>query len=65
MNTGNRIKELRKTHELTQEELAALVGVSRQTIISLEKGKFDPSLSLAFEIARVFKTTVDEMFGSH
>lgn len=47
---------------MKQEELAALVGVRRETIGHLENGKYNPSLKLAFDIAKVFKTTVDELF---
>lgn len=59
---NNRVKEYRKRADLTQEQLAGLVGVSRQTIISIEKNKFDPSLSLAFELAAVLKVPVTKLF---
>jgi len=52
----NSIKELRARHQLTQEDLAHKVGVSRQTINAIEKGKFDPSLPLAFKLAHLFHT---------
>lgn len=58
----NRIKELRSTRKMTQEELAALCQVSRQTIISLERGKYDPSIMLAHKIARLFHTSIEKVF---
>ena len=58
----NVIAELRKEMELTQMELAARLGVSRQTIISLENGKYNPSIILAFKIAQVFNRTIEEVF---
>lgn len=58
----NRLRELREEHELTQEDLAILVGVSRQTIISLEKGKYNPSISLAYKLARAFNLSIEEVF---
>ncbi|HUS74750.1 MAG TPA: helix-turn-helix transcriptional regulator [Methanothrix sp.] len=57
-----RIKELRARHNLTQEELAHLVGVRRETILFLEKGKYNPSLKLAYKIARALKASIDEVF---
>lgn len=57
-----RLKELRARHNLTQEELAKKVGVRRETIVFLEKGKYNPSLKLAYNIATVLKTTIDELF---
>ncbi len=57
-----RIKELRAKHNLTQEKLAEMVGVRRETIIFLEKGKYNPSLKLAHNVAQVLKTTVEELF---
>jgi putative transcriptional regulator len=57
-----RIKELRARHDLTQEELAQLVGVRRETILFLEKGKYNPSLKLACKIARALQTGVEEIF---
>jgi putative transcriptional regulator len=59
----NRIREFRKGSNLTQEELAREMKVSRQTIISIEKGKYVPSLQLALRIARFFGCPTDEMFG--
>jgi putative transcriptional regulator len=57
-----RIKELRARHDLTQEELAKKVGVRRETIVFLEKGKYNPSLKLAHNIARVLESEIDELF---
>ena len=58
----NRVREQRVQRELSQAELAAALGVSRQTIISIENGRYLPSLPLAFRIARLFNLTVDKMF---
>ena len=58
----NRIKELRKEHRISQEELATAVNVTRQTIISLENGKYNPSLILAHDIAVYFGKTIEEIF---
>lgn len=58
----NRIKELRTKHNLTQEKLAQIVGVRRETIIFLEQGKYNPSLRLAHNIAVVLETGLDELF---
>jgi len=59
----NRIRRLRFDHdEMTQQELAERVGCTRQTIIALEAGKYVPSLTLAFRIARTFGVTVEEVF---
>lgn len=57
-----RIKDFRARHNLTQEKLAELVGVRRETIVFLERGKYNPSLRLAHNIARVLQTTVEELF---
>jgi len=57
-----RIKELRARYDLTQEDLAKKVGVRRETILYLEKGKYNPSLKLAHDIATVLKTTIDDLF---
>ena len=57
-----RIKELRARHNLTQEELAKRVGVRRETILYMEKGKYNPSLKLAHDVAKVLKTTIEELF---
>jgi len=59
----NRIRRLRFDHnEMTQEELANRAGCTRQTIIALEQGKYVPSISLAFQIARAFGVTVEDIF---
>lgn len=58
----NNLVEFRKKHGYSQDRLAAKLGVSRQTIISIEKGKYDPSLPLAFELARTFDTTIEDLF---
>lgn len=58
----NRLKELRSQYELTQEQLAAKVGVSRQTIISIETGRYNPSLVLGFKLAREFNCTIEDIF---
>jgi putative transcriptional regulator len=57
-----RIKELRARDSLTQLDLAKLVGVRRETIVFLEKGKYNPSLKLAFDISSVFKLKIEEVF---
>jgi len=57
-----RIKEFRAKHNLTQEKLAEMVGVRRETIIFLEQGKYNPSLKLAHNVAGALKTTIDEIF---
>ena len=59
---NNRIKELRKEHKITQDELAGAVGVTRQTIISLESGKYNASLQLAYRIARYFNRYIEDVF---
>lgn len=58
----NRIKVLRAERDMTQAQLAAAVEVSRQTINAIETGKFDPSLPLAFKIARLFELSIEEVF---
>jgi len=58
----NRLKVLRAERNWTQAELAKAVDVSRQTINAIEKGKFDPSLPLAFRFARLFGTSIEEIF---
>lgn len=57
-----RIKELRARYNLTQEDLAKKVGVRRETILFLEKGKYNPSLQLAHNVAEALNTTIDELF---
>lgn len=58
-----RIKELRARYDMSQEELARRVNVRRETISCLEKGRYNPSLVLAWKIARVFGTTIEEVFS--
>ena len=58
----NRLRELREARGLTQEELAKALGVTRQTIIAIEKGRYDPSLRLAFRIARFFGVKIEDVF---
>ena len=58
----NTVQELRTRAGITQEELAGAVGVSRQTIIAIEKGNYTPSVFLALKLARYFKTSVDKIF---
>ena len=58
----NRIKEYRARYDMKQEDLARLVGVRRETIGNLEKGKYNPSLALAWNIAKVFQVTIEEVF---
>ncbi len=57
-----RIKEYRTKQNLTQEKLAEIVGVRRETIIFLEQGKYNPSLRLAYGVARALRTTIEEIF---
>ncbi len=57
-----RIKELRAKYKLTQEELAKMTGVRRETIVFLERGKYNPSLKLAHDVARVLKSRIDRVF---
>ena len=59
----NQLRELRATREWSQNDLADKLGVSRQTINALETGKYDPSLPLAFKIARLFKIPIEEVFS--
>lgn len=58
----NRIKALRKAGGLRQEDLAAAMGVTRQTVIAIENEKYNPSLELAMRLARYLNTTVEELF---
>lgn len=58
-----KLKEYRAKHDMKQGELAEKVGVRRETIIRLEKGQYNPSLKLAMDIAKVFGTTVEELFS--
>ena len=59
---NNRIKELRKEKNITQDELGTAVGVTRQTVISLEIGKYNASLQLAYKIAKYFGMQIEEVF---
>ncbi|SHN07464.1 putative transcriptional regulator [Cyclobacterium lianum] len=58
----NKIRELRTAGNMTQEDLAEIIGVSRQTINAIEKGKFDPSLPTAFKMSKLFKLPIEQMF---
>ena len=58
----NKIKELRTKLKMTQEDLARKAGVRRETVVFLEQGKYNPSLKLAHDIAKVLKTTIDKLF---
>lgn len=62
MKFRTRIKELRARYDLTQEDLAKKVKVRRETVLYLEKGKYNPSLILAHQIAQALKTTIDDLF---
>ncbi|MDX9905754.1 MAG: helix-turn-helix transcriptional regulator [Bacteroidales bacterium] len=59
---NNRIREFRARYNLTQDDLALKVGVRRETIVFLEKGKYNPSLKLAHDISVVFNVTIEEIF---
>jgi len=59
---NNRLEEIRKKRGIRQEELAAALEVSRQTIGSIENGRYNPSINLAFKIARFFDMTIEEVF---
>jgi putative transcriptional regulator len=58
----NRLREMREKLGLTQEEVAAHAGVSRQTIISIEKGKYNPSITLAYRLSKLFNMSIEELF---
>lgn len=62
MALSTKLKEYREAKGLKQADLAELVGVRRETIVNLEKGKYNPSLKLAMDVAKVFHTTVEELF---
>jgi putative transcriptional regulator len=62
MQFKTRIKELRARYDMTQDDLARQVSVRRETILYLEKGKYNPSLILAHQIAKALKTTIDDLF---
>jgi putative transcriptional regulator len=57
-----RIKEYRAKYDMTQDDLAKAVGVRRETIVFLEKGKYNPSLKLAYDVAKALHSTIDELF---
>lgn len=59
---NNDLRERREAHDLSQADLAEAVGVTRQTINSIERGRYDPSLELAFELAAYFETTIEDIF---
>jgi putative transcriptional regulator len=59
----NRLREYREEHGLTQERLAKEVGVTRQTIISIERGRYIPSLELSLKFSKQFKCKVEDLFG--
>ena len=61
---NNRVRERRTERGLSQRDIAAALGVSRQTVIAIETGQYSPSLPLAFRIAKFFDSTVDEMFDA-
>lgn len=61
----NRLRELRELKNLTQEDIAEKVGVSRQTIISLEKGKYNPSIILAYRLSKIFGLSIEDIFIFH
>ena len=58
----NRISEIRKARGLTQQDLANLLGVTRQTVISLENGRYNPSITLAFKLAKTFQMHIEDIF---
>jgi len=58
----NKLKVLRAMHDMTQEDLAQKLNVSRQTVIAIENNKYNPSLELAFKLARLFDLTIEEIF---
>ena len=58
----NNLRVLRAIKNITQEDLASSVGVTRQTILAIENGKYNPSLDLAFKIAKYFETTIEQIF---
>jgi len=61
-NVSNNVSEYRSKHKITQEEFGKAIGVTRQTIIAIEKGNYTPSVLLALKIAKYFNTSVEKMF---
>ena len=59
---NNKIREFRKENKITQDDLAGALGVTRQTIISLENGKYNASLQLAYKISKYFKVSIEDIF---
>lgn len=59
---NNRLREMREKKGMTQEELASHAGVSRQTIISLEKGRYNPSITLAYSLSKLFSMSIEDLF---
>ncbi len=59
----NKLKVYRAMHDLTQDALAQKLGITRQTVLSIEKEKYDPSLELAFKIANLFNVTIEDIFS--
>jgi putative transcriptional regulator len=59
---NNRVRELREARRLTQAALADLLGISRQSVNAIETGKYDPSLPIAFALARVFDSSIEQLF---
>lgn len=59
---NNRIREFRKENKITQDDLAGALGVTRQTIISLENGKYNASLQLAYKISKYFNVSIEDIF---
>lgn len=59
---NNRVSELRKEKGITQADFAKMLGVSRMTVSSIETGRFDPSIMLAYKIAKVFDLTIEDVF---
>ena len=59
---NNRVEEIRSERGIRQDELAKALGVSRQTISSIENGRYNPSISLAFKLARYFKVSIEDLF---
>lgn len=59
---NNRVKEIRKEKGIKQDEFAKALGVSRQTVSSIETGRFDPSIMLAYKIAKIFELSIEEVF---